>query len=381
MMKYFSEQLLAPDSSEFTKENADLRKRLRAFVNQANENQRKLILFESLEIEIIQFDSFVNLLYLLTEKYRNVFSLDVVTIALIDTNQEIRSILNDDGVDINKLDKIIFLENNDFFASFFKNGEKPYFGQIDNKARKVLFPSSGGNPSSVALIPLVRHNKLIGSLNLRSYDISRFVYGGVSDFIEHFGAVASVCLENAVLFGQVQRSSMTDALTGIKNRRFLDEKLPIVLSNAMHSDDAISFCLLDIDRFKTVNDTYGHATGDLVLKQVAKTISSAIEPSFLFARFGGEEFAIAFTRKSLSDTKLIAESIRKKIEETNIMDSSGEPIRLTVSIGVKHISSNDIKNENSHINFIFKAADDALYRAKENGRNGVEIDNDDSCQQ
>ena len=156
--------------------------------------------------------------------------------------------------------------------------------------------------------------------------------------------------------------SQTDALTGIFNRKKLQDSLSLEIKKASRFKQVFSLILIDIDHFKNVNDTYGHLTGDNVIKGICNLILKNIRDIDLFARWGGEEFVIIVTNQDKHQSKQFAEKIRKEISTTKI-----DNLDITCSLGVAQYEINDTDEK------IFKKADNALYEAKESGRNKVVV--------
>ena len=167
---------------------------------------------------------------------------------------------------------------------------------------------------------------------------------------------------------KINNIAVKDALTGVYNRRYINEKLPIDLMTAVASDISLSVIMIDIDHYKKVNDNYGHLVGDTVLKILAETIQSCIKrETDWVARYGGEEFFICLPGAQLPKAVEIAENIRKTIEGRMIKIGT-EEIRVTASFGVcsnKYTKSNTIED-------VIDEADKKMYQAKRNGRNRVE---------
>ncbi len=161
---------------------------------------------------------------------------------------------------------------------------------------------------------------------------------------------------------------LKDPLTEIYNRRYINEKLPIDLINAVLAEREIAIIMADIDFFKKVNDTYGHLAGDEVLKFFASTISGCLKrESDWVARFGGEEFLICLPGVGIKESVEIAEIMRKELESKEII--VGEKIiKITASFGVSCIKA----TQGSTIEKLIDDADKKLYLAKDNGRNRVE---------
>lgn len=166
---------------------------------------------------------------------------------------------------------------------------------------------------------------------------------------------------------RLKEVTMTDHLTGIGNRRYGD----IVLSNLFENDwtrpTAIGVALVDIDNFKSVNDTYGHAVGDRLLQLVAKTLRTTLRPRDVLARWGGEEFLAALPAISAEALEAVLERMRALVEST-WLDVEGIRLRVTISVGAVLVFANE------PLETVLGRADALLYRAKEEGRNLVLMD-------
>lgn len=162
--------------------------------------------------------------------------------------------------------------------------------------------------------------------------------------------------------------ALVDPLTGAFNRRYLDAHMPRFLEHARAINKPLAVQMIDIDFFKKVNDTYGHAAGDAVLKEVATRISNGVRPSDFFVRMGGEEFAVVMPETEQPNAAKIADRVRQSIANRPIPlpDGVGE-LTVTVSIGVAEAHPNE---ENDALK-IFERADEVLYKAKQGGRNRV----------
>jgi diguanylate cyclase len=170
----------------------------------------------------------------------------------------------------------------------------------------------------------------------------------------------------------VRNESLTDPLTTLANRKHFDEGFARTVLDATASAEPLSLMLADIDHFKSFNDTYGHLTGDQVLRLVGLSIKHNVKGQDIAARFGGEEFAIVLPRTALRDATSVADQIRRAVMSKELMKrSTGEHLgRVTVSIGVATFRRGDT------IQSLIERADGCLYAAKRNGRNRVicEID-------
>ncbi len=165
---------------------------------------------------------------------------------------------------------------------------------------------------------------------------------------------------------QLNTLAATDPLTHIRNRRSFFDIAEKYYSIAVRTKEQLSVMMIDIDYFKSVNDKYGHAVGDEVLKEFANVTKRQLRDSDLFARYGGEEFVIVLPNTGIEGAEKLADKIRHTIASHYLVTEKGE-IQITISIGVSALSGHD-----TSLDDILSRADKALYRAKENGRNRIE---------
>jgi len=172
--------------------------------------------------------------------------------------------------------------------------------------------------------------------------------------------------EVAVYERKLVEMSMRDGLTGIYNRRFMDTKLNEEYFRHTRYSRAFSIIMFDIDKFKKVNDEYGHQCGDFILKSVSSRISASIRNIDFLFRYGGEEFCCILPETNLEGAELVAERFRTAIMEME-NNFNGDVIKITISLGVA-----DLTNDTASPGDLIQHADEALYRAKRGGRNRVE---------
>ena len=181
--------------------------------------------------------------------------------------------------------------------------------------------------------------------------------------ITAIGHHISIALENARLY----TLAITDELTQLFTIRHFQHRMEEEVSRYHRYGQKLSLLMLDIDRFKSVNDRYGHPCGDFVLKELARILKSSVREVDVVARYGGEEFAILLPEADPKAASVVAERIRKAVE-AHTFTFDGVSLNITISIGVASCPK-DADNVKDLVSF----ADRALYRAKERGRNRVEI--------
>ncbi len=165
----------------------------------------------------------------------------------------------------------------------------------------------------------------------------------------------------------LEKELMVDPLTGAFNRRAYDMKINEEMSRFIRHQRPFSIMIVDLDKFKAINDNYGHAVGDICLKEVVKKVKTKLRTSDFFARFGGEEFAAILAETDAQGAAEVAEKLREVVEQTEFIHKK-EKVKVTISIGVTEAGPDD-----KSIEPLFERADRALYDAKESGRNRVVI--------
>ena len=184
------------------------------------------------------------------------------------------------------------------------------------------------------------------------------------ELLGYLAAQGAVSLENARLHEEIVRQATVDELTGLSNHRHLQQALDEELARSRRFPTPVSLLILDIDNFKSVNDTHGHLQGDVVLREVARAVREHSREVDTAARYGGEELAVLLRGTRLAGARHAAETIREAIEALEIPLESGDPLRVTASFGVAELDrAAHSKND------LIAAADAALYAAKRSGKN------------
>jgi diguanylate cyclase (GGDEF)-like protein len=170
----------------------------------------------------------------------------------------------------------------------------------------------------------------------------------------------------------LQHESITDALTGLKNRRYFDQRICEEVALSKRYKLPLTLILLDVDYFKKINDTYGHTVGDEVLTNLSKLVLEVVRDSDIVARYGGEEIAIITPNTSKAEAELLAERLRGKVEKTTVamVGATQEIVQVTISLGICSLSPVITDKE-----ALLEESDQALYLAKKYGRNRVVVSN------
>jgi diguanylate cyclase (GGDEF)-like protein len=171
-----------------------------------------------------------------------------------------------------------------------------------------------------------------------------------------------------MLVDKIREQSVRDSLTWLYNHQYFQGKMDEFLIEAKRRRECLGFIILDLDHFKHLNDNYGHLAGDYVLKKTGEILSSELRGSDITARYGGEEFVALLPSRNTRQTYEIAERIRKVFEKTKFIFEDKD-LTVTISAGVS--SYDPLKNEDIKKNSLIERADEALYKAKGEGRNRV----------
>jgi diguanylate cyclase (GGDEF)-like protein len=336
------------------------------------QNDIKLHRFQTLEMDLLSLNSLRELVEQTLEDTRAVFELERVSLTLVDEKQELRQCLQEDGLNVDKVEGLVLLASPEPMERAFGKAMRPYLGAFNPEKCGPILLKRPDPAASVAMLPLCRRGKLLGSLNLASADPERFSERMATDFLDRLSCILSVCLENTLNFEILRRTSLIDTLTGVNNRRFFDQRVNEEIDRVMRSGECLSCLFLDVDHFKSINDTYGHQAGDQVLIEVARNIRSMLRSNDVLARYGGEEFvallAVGTEQKSID----VAERIRHSIASCKMSARDGSPIQVRLSIGVATLDpAQGELDAQFGAERLIELADQALYKAKNGGRNRV----------
>ena len=246
----------------------------------------------------------------------------------------------------------------------FLPGFKDYLPRLNDSEKRNL------NLRQIFVMPIAaEHDAATADIAICLESSSSLPYNDhEKELLKAFASVAGFAYDRACKFEMGREQAMRDGHTGLINKKTLFEKLRAEKSRADRSKYSIGVLMMDIDHFKSVNDTYGHPIGDVVIKGIADTISKEIRSDIdIVARFGGEEFVVGLIETDANGMVETAERIRKAVQKLSFDIHQAEPLRVTVSIGAFLLQP----NFNGDLQKAVNNADQALYRAKEGGRNQV----------
>jgi two-component system, cell cycle response regulator len=221
--------------------------------------------------------------------------------------------------------------------------------------------------ASVKVFPLLDRGHPFGALVVGSTIPGKDLTREEERMLETVAVHASRTLANAQMYARMEMMATTDGLTGLVNRRRFTELLGEALARAKRFSRKVSVLMVDADHFKSVNDTYGHPVGDQVLKRIAKVLQQEARRTDVVARYGGEEFVVVLDETDGRGARSVAERIRKQIEREVVQGEFGK-VRVTASLGLATWPEAADSMED-----LLEHADQALYEAKKNGRNRVEV--------
>jgi diguanylate cyclase (GGDEF)-like protein len=259
-----------------------------------------------------------------------------------------------------------FRDNTSLTAMVVKNRHYlPYRGEFDSK-QQVLFTKKAKlkGMESLLVLPLVAREEPIGTLIVADKAPSAFG-SSVRETLQALANQLAVAMANARAVRQLEEMATTDGLTGCLNKRALLDQMEQKLLAAQRFGRKLSLIVTDLDHFKAVNDTYGHAAGDRVLKELGGVLQRVKRETDLVARFGGEEFCVLCEETDAHGARLLAERVREELANTEVVTELG-PLRVTASLGVA-----TFPDHASTAADLFIQGDKALYEAKNRGRNQV----------
>ncbi len=274
-------------------------------------------------------------------------------------NEEVKNLEGTEITDKNSLISLSF-ENKSVLPSTFR---------FDYKTNYIMDTNLFDNCKSIIVYPIKEQDKVIGNLTILSKEDYLYNDNIVSN-LELMFNIFEVSFLNAKIFRKMQEMATIDGLTGLVNHRTFQEKLDEYLQRAKRYNTKTAVVLMDIDHFKSVNDSYGHPMGDEVLRQVSKILKASVRNVDLVARYGGEEFVLILEEVTKESVYTLTNRIREEIKKI-IFNSKGTEFSISISMGFSIFGESSYDKKE-----LISLADKALYFSKENGRDRVSFIND-----
>jgi diguanylate cyclase (GGDEF)-like protein len=247
----------------------------------------------------------------------------------------------------------------------FGRGQPYRCADTDSHPAASTIPGTAREPESLLAIPLVAGDQRLGVLDVWRDSLDAFTEQDL-ERCALLGFITAAAWSNAQMYGELERRALTDALTGLFNIRWWRDMGPRVMSQSLRTGAGVGILLMDLDHFKQVNDSAGHAAGDAVLRAVAQAIRRVVRDSDYAVRYGGEEFLIVLTNSTVEGAMRVAQALQAAIAELRAPTSEIE--RVTVSIGVAVFP-----DHGQELDDVVAAADLAMYQAKREGRDRIAV--------
>jgi len=326
------------------------------------ENEEIAKKFYEVEKRILSILSFKDLFDALMTEIKKQFNIPYIWISIIKNSEAHRLIESMADLDEELTESINIIDKSSFFALtgrqtepiLANDGLKPYFRMFPQQRHYLV--------KSIAIAPITMDGEIIGSLNQGDSVQTRFEPGMDTSLLEQLATKVSLCLSNVAAHEKLKFLAFHDPLTGLLNRRVMETALDREVNRAKRYSEPLSVAFLDLDYFKSINDTYGHETGDMVLKHIADNIIASCRSTDIVARFAGDEFVIILPETDMEHAKHLLDRVKKKMDGTPF---EGKEITIPVSVSFGIASIEDFDNESCTPQALLKKADERLYVKKE----------------
>ncbi|MFH1131119.1 MAG: sensor domain-containing diguanylate cyclase [Pseudomonadota bacterium] len=299
---------------------------------------------------------------------RQIVEFDFAALTLYDRSKRKHTICRVFGEGQEIFEGKSFSDNAGLVAMVVKNKHFLPAGEVFRERDTVVFTKGlrTKNADSLVVLPLIVQDNAIGTFVVASNEKDRFPKR-IREMLGVISNQVAVSIENAKMYKRMEEMATTDGLTGLPNHRTFQAQFSEMLNRAERHKKPVALIIADVDKFKGINDTHGHPTGDVVLRRLAQIFIEQARKVDLVARYGGEEFAMVLEETGLDGAKLFCERVRQEVV-AQLMSSEKGSFRVSVSLGVATYPDDGTEKE-----VLTERADQALYRAKANGRNRTEV--------
>jgi diguanylate cyclase (GGDEF)-like protein len=362
-------------------ENRQLREQLDRLLKEARRNEQTQSSFDDFSLSVVAAQGPKELFNLILQEQKK-FRVDEIRLCLVDRFHEVERLLTESYQHSYKGLSFIDTETSKLLISDIP--DRPVLGtRIISKYDWLLNIEDTNKYQSAALLPLKRGHEIIGIQLLLSKDETRYNKDVATTFLQKLGAMIAISIENCINRQRTLELGYQDGLTNAYNRRYFDERLKHEVDRCIRRKTDLVCLFIDVDFFKKINDQHGHQVGDEVLVRLVALMSEQVRSSDIVARYGGEEFAVILPDTGIQRAHEVAERIRSKVESQKLTIDD-HTLGITVSIGLASLSQIKYQEGSkaqgvSHIDtenidqLLLGKADEALYQAKQTGRNQVVI--------
>lgn len=362
-------------------ENQQLRVKLDQLLKEARRNEQTQTSFDDFALSVVAAQGPQKLFDLLLVEQKK-FRVDEIRLCLVDRHHDVERLLTESYQD--SYQGLSFIDTQTCKLLISDIPDRPILGtNILSKFDWLINVDEINKYQSAALLPLKRGDEIIGIQLLLSKDATRYNKSDGTTFLQKLAAMIAISIDNCINRQRTLELGYQDGLTGAYNRRYFDERLRHEIDRCTRNKTDLVCLFIDIDFFKKINDSYGHQVGDAVLIRLVTLMREQVRSSDIVARYGGEEFAVILPDTGIQVAHEVAERMRSEVENEKLT-IDGSTISTTVSIGMASLSQlkyqTKTQNQNSLDNrvndldkMLLGKADEALYQAKQTGRNQVVI--------
>ncbi|MBW2149071.1 MAG: sensor domain-containing diguanylate cyclase [Deltaproteobacteria bacterium] len=346
-------------------ENKELKHRLAQFMENAKYNENIMANFDEIEKIVLSSQTIQELLRVFTKEIRKRFGLEYVQVRLTDylknTFWSLTQLLGPNVRNLSLLEekeltRYLSVREGPVLASDPPGEWKEYFFGKDHRKLK-----------SMAVIPLREKEKLLGCLCLGSRSPKRYEPGNQTMLLKRLGTMVAIGLKNTIAHQQLEQMAVRDMLTGLYNRHYLNDKINAEFQRVERYNHPLSCAVIDLDGLKNVNDQFGHAEGDRLLRCVADTLRTSVRKADAVIRTGGDEFLILFPSTDLQNAVHALRNIIRRLKAAEFR-TEGRLQKISASIGVAVCPHPKIRSADE----LISAADHRMYLAKKKGGARVE---------
>jgi len=362
-------------------ENRQLREKLDKLLSEARRNEQTQTSFDDFSLSVVAAQGPHELFDLILHDQKK-FRIDEIRLCLVDRFHEVERLLTESYQ--NSYTGLSFIDTGTSNLLISDIPDQPVLGtRIINKYDWLINIEETSKYRSAALLPLKRGDEIIGIQLLLSEDATRYNKGDGTTFLQKLGAMIAISIENCINRQRTLELGYQDGLTNAYNRRYFDERLKHEVDRCTRKKTDLVCLFIDIDFFKKINDQHGHQVGDAVLVRLVALMTEQVRSSDIVARYGGEEFAIILPDTGIQLAHEVAERIRSKVDAQKLIINDNT-LGVTVSIGLASLSQIKFQageNKKDQVDklagnldqILLRKADEALYQAKQTGRNQVVI--------